>query len=244
MEEFVVENETYYNVVARHGPCGGPIVIVGAHYDAVEASPGADDNASGVAALFEISRLLGRTPPESDVTLVAYALEEPPAFSTRSMGSMAHAEALVRTGVAVRAMICLESIGYFSDSRGSQMFPLPLLRSCYPSRGDFIAVIGRYREIGLVRTVKRSMQLAAELPVRSFNGPAFIPGISWSDHLAYWQHGFPAVMITDTALYRNPHYHSPRDLPEYLDFARLAKVVVGVESVVRELTRSQSRYES
>jgi hypothetical protein len=237
LEPFRVEGDPYFNVCAAHGPVDGPVLVVGAHYDCVEGSPGADDNASGVAALFELSRVLAGEPPALPVELVAFALEEPPAFATRDMGSMAYAARLKRDGVTVRAMLCLESIGYFADREGSQRYPLPAMRLLYPSRGDFIAIVGRYRDIRLLRQVKGGMRGASDLQVRSFSGPSFIPGVSWSDHVAFWEHGFPAVMITDTALFRNPGYHGEDDTPERLDYARLAKVVLGVECAVRILAR-------
>src|SRR5438046_1985075 len=148
-----------------------------------------------------------------------------------------HAAALRREGVAVRAMIALEMIGYFSDAPGSQRLPHLLLRVVYPSTGNFVAVIGRLGEAQLARRVKRAMQDATDLDVYSMNAPAWIPGIDFSDHRSYWAQGYPAVMVTDTAFYRNARYHTPRDTPDTLDYRRMADVVRGVHRAVLTLAR-------
>ncbi len=223
------------NVVARIGPSEGPRVVVGAHYDACGALPGADDNASGVAALLELARLLAKDPPAGPVELVAFANEEPPDFATPGMGSVHHAAALVGEGVEVKAMICLEMVGYFDDAPDTQRYPLALMGAIYPTRGDFIAVIGNVGGAGLVRDVKRAMVGASPLPVESINAPEAIPGVDFSDHRSYWAHDIPAVMVTDTAFYRNDRYHTARDLPETLDYEKMADVVAGVDAAVRAL---------
>ncbi|HEV8586709.1 MAG TPA: M28 family peptidase [Methylomirabilota bacterium] len=228
----------YRNVIASFGPEGGARIVVGAHYDADNPLPGADDNASGVAGLIELGRLLGGSGrPPLRVDLVAFTLEELPYYDTRWMGSWVHAASLRQNGVAVRAMLCLEMIGYFDDAAGSQRFPHPLLRLVYPSAGNFIAVVGRVGEAGLVRTVKRAMQEATDLDVRSMNGPTWVAGIDFSDHRSYWAHAYPAVMITDTAFYRNAHYHTARDTADTLDYRRMAEVVRGVHRAVLRLAR-------
>src|SRR5437667_213867 len=178
----------------------------------------------------------GRT-PATRVDLVAFTLEEPPYYDTEWMGSHVHAAALRREGVAVRAMIALEMIGYFSDAPGSQRLPHLLLRVVYPSTGNFVAVIGRLGEAQLARRVKRAMQDATDLDVYSMNAPAWIPGIDFSDHRSYWAQGYPAVMVTDTAFYRNDRYHTPRDTPDTLDYRRMADVVRGVHRAVLTLAR-------
>ncbi len=214
----------------------GPRIVVGAHYDAFDELPGADDNASAVAVLLELARLLGAgDAPATHTELVAYVLEEPPFFRTELMGSAVHAASLRDAGAEVRAMICLEMVGYFSDQPGSQQLPTPLLRPFFPDRGNFIGIVGNLGGGSLVRRVKRSFHAASSLPVRSLNGPRFIPGVDFSDHLPYWNAGFPAVMVTDTAFYRNLAYHTEEDTPDRLDYEKMAQVVLGVYQAVRSL---------
>lgn len=228
----------YRNVIASFGREGGERIVVGAHYDAHAGLPGADDNASGVAGLIELGRLLARTTSaRRGVDLVAFTLEEAPAYRSDAMGSWVHARSLRNGGVRVRAMISLEMIGYFTDARGSQQLPHPALGLVYPRTGDFIAVIGRLGEARLVRRVKRAMQRATELPVYSMNAPTVVPGVDFSDHRSYWAHDYPAVMVTDTAFYRNPHYHTSTDTSATLDYRRMAKVVEAVHGAVVALAR-------
>jgi Zn-dependent M28 family amino/carboxypeptidase len=237
LQPFDVAGETHHNVVAFAGPAAAERIIVGAHYDAAAPGIGADDNASGVAGLIELARILARTELSTRVELVAFALEEPPYFRTRSMGSFVHADGLRRDGVRVRAMFSLEMIGYFSDERGSQSYPLPGLGLFYPSQGNFIAVVGCLGQARVVRRVKRAMREVMDVPVRSINAPRLLPGIDFSDQLNYWDAGYDAVMITDTAFYRNPHYHSAGDTPETLDYERMAGVLEGVYAAVLALDR-------
>lgn len=234
-QPFDVRGDAFRNVVAQFGPEAGARMVVGAHYDAAGPHPAADDNASGVAGLIELAGLFGRTPPPVPVELVAYSLEEPPFFRTGHMGSAVHAASLRRDGVRVRAVIALEMIGYFTDAPGSQHFPIRLLRAFYPTRGTFITVVGRMGEGRMVRRIRRAMAGASPLDVRSINAPRWVPGVDFSDHASYWNAGYPAVMVTDTAFYRNPHYHTARDRPETLDYARMADVVRGVYAAVLRL---------
>ena len=234
-ETFQVYASTYRNVIASFGPDTEERIVVGAHYDAAGPFPAADDNASGIAGLLELARLLGATSLPMRVDLVAYPLEEPPFFRTPHMGSSVHARSLRRQGVKVRAMLSLEMIGYFVDTPGSQRFPLGILRAFYPSEGNFIAVVGKLGQGSVVRRVKRAMRGASPLPVYSINAPRWIPGVDFSDHASYWDEGYPAVMITDTAFYRNPYYHTARDTPETLDYSRMAMVVQGIHAAVLQL---------
>ncbi|MDQ2695285.1 MAG: M28 family peptidase, partial [Pseudomonadota bacterium] len=210
-QPYAVHGRTYRNVIARFGAETAERIVVGAHYDTDGPYPGADDNASGVAALIELAYLLGRAPPPLTVELVAYTLEEMPYFRTPHMGSAVHAASLKGQGIALRLMISLEMLGYYSTAPGSQRYPLPVLKLLYPDRGDFIAVVGKLDQPGVVRRVKRAMQTAASLPVYSINAPRSLVGVDFSDQLNYWEAGYPAVMITDTAFYRNPHYHTAQD---------------------------------
>ncbi|MFL6582263.1 MAG: M28 family peptidase [Burkholderiales bacterium] len=230
---FEVHGVQYRNVIARYGPEQGALLVIGAHYDAVADTPGADDNASGVAGLLELARLLGENAPSISVELVAYCLEEPPYFRTESMGSARHARELRKSGREVRLMLGLEMIGYFSTAPDSQTYPLRQLSAIYPNRGDFIAVVGRVEDWAATRRVKSVMRGATDLPVQSINGPPAIPGIDFSDHSNYWDEGFSALMITDTAFYRNPYYHAAGDTADRLDYVSMAKVVQGIYAVAQ-----------
>jgi hypothetical protein len=235
-QPYEVNGHTYRNVIASFGPETQERIVVGAHYDTAEELPGADDNASGVAGLIELAYLLGSESSPMQVELVAYVLEEPPFFGTAQMGSAVHATSLKQLGASVRIMIALEMIGFFSDSKNSQRFPLPLLKLFYPSRGNFIAVVGDLSRGSTVRRIKKAMAGASALPVYSINAPRFVPGIDWSDHLSYWEAGYSAVMITDTSFYRNANYHTAHDTPDTLDYQRMAMVVQGVHSAVLALS--------
>ena len=232
-QPFVVNGVTYENLIASYGPSEGARVVMGAHYDAALALPGADDNASGVAGLLEIATLLQGTHPTTRIELVFWALEEPPFFATPNMGSVAHAKSL--HGTPVRAAISLEMIGYFSDMPGSQHFPAPGMSLFYPTRADFIAVVGRPRDRALTARVKGAMLGATDLPVYSLNAPAAVQGVDWSDHRSYWDEGVTAVMITDTSFLRNDRYHTARDTADTLDYVRMAKVVEGAYAALLAL---------
>lgn len=231
-QEFDVPGASSRNVILRLSPETGPLLVIGAHYDVVGTLPGADDNASGVAGLLELARLLAHTPLHAPVELVAYALQEPPHFGTQHMGSYRHAARLKASGQPVTLMLSLEMIGYFRDEPDSQSYPLPGLGLIYPTTGNFIAAIGRLREMNAVRDIKRFFQVKTDLPIYSLTAPPLIPGVTLSDHRNYWSHGFKAVMITDTAYLRNPNYHTAADTPDTLDYARMAKVVDGIYAVV------------
>lgn len=212
------------------------LVVVGAHYDTCLGYPGADDNASGVAALLELSRRLRGTTPELGIRLVAFANEEPPYFQDpETMGSSVYARSLRAEGREVVAMLSLESIGYFRDEPGSQHYP-KIVAPLYPDTGNFIAVVGNNRSRPLVGEIVDGLERHGPVPVESIAAPASITGIDWSDHWSFWQAGWPAaVMITDTAVFRNPHYHEPSDTPDTLDYRRLAWVVVALDGTIREL---------
>ena len=236
-QPYRVQGKVYRNVIAQFGPDSAERIIIGAHYDTAGPLPGADDNASGVAGLIELARLLGRQQPLLRVELVAFTLEEPPYFRTTGMGSSVHAESLRKQNIRVRAMFSLEMIGYFSDAPNSQHFPATGVSAFYPSTGNFIGVVGRISDGLLVRRTKAAMRNASPLPVYSINAPSFIPGVDFSDQLNYWHAGYSGVMITDTAFYRNPNYHTAQDTAETLDYKRMAMVVEGVYAAVTELAK-------
>ena len=229
---FKVGEHEYYNVVAKLGPPTKQRIVIGAHYDTAGPFPGADDNASGVIGLIEIAKLLAHLNLRNRIELVAYSLEEPPYFATSEMGSAVHARSLKAEGAEVFAMISLEMIGYFSDKPNSQEFPSEELRAVYPSVGNFISVVGRVGEESLTNCVSNAMKEQVGLPVYHVNGPLEMKGIGFSDHLSYWRNGFPAVMVTDTAFFRNKNYHTENDLPETLDYQRMGKVIQGVFKAV------------
>jgi len=236
-QPIVIGSHTYRNIIASFGPENGDRIVIGAHYDTAGSIPGADDNASGVAGLLEMARLLGAEHLPMRTDLVAYTLEEPPYFRTPLMGSAVHAHYLKANNVRLRAMISLEMIGYFSDEDGSQDFPSALLWAFYPSRGNFIAVIGNIGSGFLVRDIKAAMMEATILPVYSLNAPSFFQGVDYSDQLNYWNEGFSAVMVTDTAFLRNKNYHKSSDVVETLDFQRMGEVVKAVHSAVQALAQ-------
>ena len=236
-QAYRVQGQTYRNVVAQFGPESEERIIVGAHYDTAGALPGADDNASGVAGLIELARLLSGQQLPLRVELVAFSLEEPPYFRTTGMGSSVHAESLRKQNVQVRAMVSLEMIGCFSDAPNSQYFPVGVLSALYPSKGNFIGVVGRLGDGLLARKIKSAMRNATPLPVYSINAPRFVAGVDFSDQLNYWDAGYRAVMITDTAFYRNRNYHTAEDTADKLDYKRMAMVVEGVYAAVMDLAR-------
>lgn len=236
-QPFDVGGSTYRNVTVQFGPDSPERIVIGAHYDSAGPVAAADDNASGVAGLIELAYLLGQNPPTMRVELVAYTLEEPPYFRSADMGSAHHARSLRAAGVNVRLMISLEMIGYFTDQPDSQQFPSAVLIPFYPSTGNFISVVGSVTQGFVTRRVKAAMRAATPLPVYSINAPAMIPGVDFSDHLSYWNAGYPALMITDTAFYRNHAYHTAQDTPDRLNYERMAMVVQGVYAATMELSK-------
>lgn len=231
---YKVNGSEYKNIICSFGPADAERLIVGAHYDVCDKQPGADDNATGVAGLLEIARLLKSQAPalRYRIDLVAYTLEEPPFFRTEHMGSAVHANYLKDNKIKVKAMVCLEMLGYFSDKPKSQRYPIGILKLFYPSKANYIAVVSKFGQGKLLRKVKRNMIKGSAIDVRSLSAPAFITGIDFSDHLNYWKHGFDAVMITDTSFYRNANYHEATDSIETLDFDRMTEVVKGAYAAV------------
>ena len=233
-QRFEIDHADHENVICSFGPEAAPRVVFGAHYDVIGGlGPGADDNASGVAGLLELARLIGASAPRlaHRLDLVAFTLEEPPYFHTEDMGSYVHARQLHEDRVPLRLMISVEMIGYFSDRPGSQSYPLGMLGWFYPDTADFIGVVGLATERSVVARVKELMTVSEDLPVYSINAPAFVPGVDFSDQWSFWQFGFPAVMVTDTAFLRNPNYHRPTDTPGTLDYRRMARTVDGLYRV-------------
>jgi hypothetical protein len=210
-------------------------IVVGAHYDSAIGTPGANDNATGSAAVIELARLLSDLKGKSGkrIRLVLFVNEELPYFGTEDMGSLQYAKNLAERNERVTAMYSLETLGYYSDAAGSQKYPAPF-GLVFSDRGDFISFVGMLGSRPLLQDAMRSFRSHTQFPTIGGVSPGFIPGISWSDHWAFAQHGFQALMITDTALFRYPHYHKPTDTPDKIDNDRLARVVKGIERVVRD----------
>jgi Zn-dependent M28 family amino/carboxypeptidase len=235
-EAYEVRGRRCANLVVELRGASRPeeIVLAGAHYDSVVGSPGADDNATGVALLLELPRALAGAAPARTLRLVAFVNEEPPFFETADMGSRRHARAARARGDRIVAMLSLESLGYYDDARGSQRYPFPL-GFFYPDTASFLGVVGNLRSRALVRQVLAEFMAATDFPVEGAATFAWIPGVDWSDHGSFWREGYPAVMLTDTALYRHPGYHTPGDRPERVDATAFARVAHGVVAVVRRL---------
>ncbi|WP_394826957.1 M28 family peptidase [Pendulispora albinea] len=210
------------------------IVVVGAHYDSASGAPGADDNASGVAVLLALARMFHDETGARTVRFVAFANEEPPHFWAPTMGSLVYAKACKARGEPIVAMLSLESLGYYRDDPGSQKYP-PVVRWFYPDTGDFVGFVGNLASRALVREAIGTFRASASFPSEGAALPSFVPGVGWSDQWAFWQSEFPGIMVTDTAPFRNPNYHTPNDRSETLDYGRLARVTEGLAAVVREL---------
>lgn len=210
-------------------------IVVGAHYDSFGQSPGANDNGSGTAAVIELVRLLSDlTTLRTRLILVLFVNEEPPYFQTLDMGSVRFAKLLAARGEPVAAMLSLETIGFYSDRPRSQRYPKPL-NLLFPSTASFIAFIAMPGSRGLLHSVVRAFRETTPFPSIGGVGPSLIPGIGWSDHWAFAEVGFPAVMVTDTALFRYPHYHLPTDTPDKIEYEKLARITKGLERVIRAL---------
>ncbi len=212
-------------------------IVIGAHYDSVFDVPGANDNGSSVAAIIELGRLMkDLKPAHTRLHLVLFVNEEPPYFKTSDMGSYRYARMLAERNEPVSAMIALDTIGHYSDEPGSQIYPWPF-GMFFPDRGNFVAFVGMPGSRPLVRDVVASFRRHTAFPSIGDIAPGFIPGIDWSDHWSFVQHGIPAMMITDTAIFRYPHYHELTDTPDKVDYERLARVTKGIERVLRDLLK-------
>lgn len=233
-QSFKFAGNTYQNVIAELKGRTSPekVLVVGAHYDTVRTTPGADDNASGVAGLLRLAKLLAGRPLDKTVRFVAFALEEPPAYRTKNMGSYHYAATLKKDREQVEGMVCLEMIGFFSDRPGSQHYPIPFMKLRFPKIGNYIAMVGNRKSKKFTLQMADGFRKAVDLPLVTLNAPAFVVGIDFSDHWSFGKFGYPAFMVTDTAFYRNPNYHSPSDLPDTLDYNRMAMVVEGLMSAV------------
>ena len=215
------------------------IVVVGAHYDTVAGCPGANDNGTGVAAVLELAQRFSGRPQPRTIRFVAFVNEEPPFFKTPHMGSVVYANAAKARGDRVTAMLSLETMGYYSDEKGSQQYPAPVA-SLYPDVGNFIGFVANLASAGFLSQARSAFERRTPFPVQSAAAPDDIAGVGWSDHWSFWQEGYPAVMITDTAPFRNPNYHRPSDTANTLDYARLAAAVRGLDVVIGDLSKIEA----
>jgi hypothetical protein len=236
-QEYTVSGKKVRNIEVTIEPAkpDAETIVVGAHYDSAEDTPGANDNASGTASLLELARLLPDLKGKAGkrIRIVFFVNEEPPYFATADMGSARYARMLKERGERVRAMFSLETMGFYSDTPGSQKYPMPL-NALFPNTADFVSFVGMLGSRELVHDAMRSFRAHTQFPTVGGVAPGFIKGIAWSDHRSFDREGFQALMITDTALFRYPHYHEPTDTPEKIDNDRLARVTKGVERVIRD----------
>jgi Zn-dependent M28 family amino/carboxypeptidase len=236
-DSYEVRGQACHNIEAEIPGTRPNVVLIGAHYDSVFGSPGANDNGSGVAALLALARRFAGKPAQQTLRFVAFVNEEPPYFLTEQMGSFVYAGRCKARGDRISAMISLETIGYFSDAPHSQTYPAPGLGVFYPTVGNFIGFVSNVHSRALLRRSIALFRKHATIPSEGAALPSFVPGVSWSDQWAFWQHGYPGIMITDTAPFRYPHYHSATDTPDKLDYDRFALVVSGMQKVIQELDK-------
>jgi Zn-dependent M28 family amino/carboxypeptidase len=216
------------------------IVVIGAHYDAFQGTPGADDNASGTAACLHLARIFKNAPQSRTLRFVFFVNEEPPTFWTPDMGSWVYAKKCRDSDDDITAMLSLESIGFYSTASGSQHYPQPL-NQLYPDTADFIAFVSNYSSRSLNRRALASFRTHAKFPSEGASPFSIIPGVGNSDQWSFWQEGYRGIMITDTANYRNPNYHTPTDKPDTLDYDRMSRVVQGLEEVIKDLASDRDR---
>jgi hypothetical protein len=241
--EYQVSEDTYevsgkklrilYTTIEGTGNKTEPFVV-GAHYDSVLGSPGANDNATGVAAVLELSRILKSDTPGRPIILAFFPNEEPPYFQTKDMGSLRFAQAFHQGIARFHGMMSIETIGYYSDQPGSQKYP-SFVKSFYPNVGNFIAFVGNTKSREMVKSAIAEFRLKTHFPAEGASLPGSIDGIGWSDHWAFWKIGVPAIMVTDTAVFRYPFYHKPEDTPDKVDYDRMARVVLGLKRVALKL---------
>ncbi len=236
-QEYDVFGSSYRNVIAVFNPDAKETIVVGAHYDVCDDQDGADDNTSGTIGLLEVARLLKGNALKYRIELVAYTLEEPPFFRTEKMGSYIHAKSLNDNNRSVKGMVCLEMIAYFDDSKGSQDYPLGILSWFYGNKGDYITLVNKFHKGKFAKKFSNKYKRKAPIKTKKFTGSKSLPGIDFSDHLNYWKFGYSALMITDTAFYRNKNYHHKSDTIASLDIKRMADVIDGVVLVLLEMQR-------
>jgi peptidase M28-like protein len=240
-DSYELRGQACHNIETEIPGVRPEILLVGAHYDSVFGSPGANDNGSGVAAMLALARRFAGKKTERTLRFLAFVNEEPPYFLSGEMGSLIYAGRCKARGDKISAMISLETIGYFSDAPHSQTYPLPGLGIFYPKVGNFIGFVSNVQSRLLLRRVIGLFRKHAKIPSEGAALPSFIPGVSWSDQWSFWRNGYPGIMITDTAPFRYPHYHSANDMPDKLDYDRFTLVVSGMEKVIEQLAAGQGK---
>lgn len=234
-QKFTVKNSEYKNIICSINTDKKERIVIGAHYDVCDEQDGADDNASGVAGMLELARLLKDKNLNYRIDFVAYTLEEPPYYATNNMGSYIHAKYLFDNKIPVKGMISMEMIGYFSDEKNSQFYPIPFLKYLYGDKGDFITIVQKFNCGDFANKFSKQTLANASLKTIVFQGPKILPGIDFSDHRNYWSFGYSAVMVTNTAFYRNKNYHNNTDKLNTLDINRLSLVVNQLYEAMQKL---------
>ncbi len=239
-QDYTIQGPTFTNleVVVPGNKLSGENVVIGAHYDSVVGTPGANDNASGVAAVLELARVMKSSKPERTVRFVFFANEEPPYFQTPQMGSYVYAAKLKEQSIRVTSMMAIETIGAYYDQPGSQHYPAGLA-ALYPDKGNFIGFVGNTESRPLVEHAISTFRETTQFPSEALSAPGGITGVGWSDQWSFWRFGYQGIMVTDTAPFRYAHYHQRTDTPEKLDYDRMARVVAGLERVVNSLANAK-----
>ena len=240
-DSYEMRGQNFDNIETEIRGTNQEIVIIGAHYDSVLGAPGANDNGSGVAALLALARRFAGKPCMRTLRFVAFVNEEPFMFQSPEMGSHVYAKRCKANGDLITAMLSLETIGYYSNAARSQTYPFPGLNLLYPTRGNFIGFVGNVASRGLVREAIAQFRATAQVPSQGAALPSGIPGVGWSDQWAFWEQGYPGIMITDTAPFRYPQYHSASDTPDKLDYDTMTRVVDGLEKVIEHFACSDSK---
>jgi Zn-dependent M28 family amino/carboxypeptidase len=235
---FTAAGHTYANIETEipGEPHSQGILVIGAHYDTAGNLPGANDNASGVAATLELARQFASVKPHRKIRWLFFANEEPPFFQTPAMGSYVYARQCRDRKENITAMLSLETIGYYTDKPGSQTYPIGI-HPGYPDRGNFLGFVGDFKSALLLRTALKAFRASVSLAAQGLAAPALIAGVSWSDHWSFWQFGYKALMLTDTAPFRYPYYHTAQDTPDKLDYARFTEAVRGIGAVIEKLSK-------
>jgi Zn-dependent M28 family amino/carboxypeptidase len=236
-DSYDMRGQACHNIEAEIPGVRPEVLLIGAHYDSVFGSPGANDNGTGVAATLALARRFAHRNPQHTLRFMAFVNEEPPYFLSDEMGSLIYARRCKARGDKISGMISLETIGYFSDAPHSQTYPSPGLGMFYPKVGNFIGFVSNVHSRALLRRVVGLFRKHAKIPSEGAALPAFIPGVSWSDQWSFWRQGYPGIMVTDTAPFRYPHYHSSNDTPDKLDYDRFTLVVSGMEKVIEDLDK-------